>query len=215
MENQHIQVPDYKDYEYPLSQAYKIACAQLSGIKDIAQKCRISGLECKEMERGWEIAVSYLGQSCKITFPDIDVLSEVPVPLREKILIMHYFLKADGIPLSGKIITFRELPEGKVYLRTFAKRTTNHLVKFFGEEPELLLKTAGKLGGSRTDYGDVGVIIPAFKYVPLTFVIWKGDNEFPPEANILFDSTITDYLSTEDLIVLCEIITWKMVGFLK
>ncbi|MBN1189914.1 MAG: DUF3786 domain-containing protein [Dehalococcoidales bacterium] len=41
--------------------------------------------------------------------------------------------------------------------------------------------------------------------------VWKGDDEFPPDAAILFDSTVLDYLSAEDINVLCQTVTWKMV----
>jgi hypothetical protein len=41
-------------------------------------------------------------------------------------------------------------------------------------------------------------------------VLWRGDDEFPPNATILFDSSVTDYLSTEDLAVLCERIAQKL-----
>jgi hypothetical protein len=42
-------------------------------------------------------------------------------------------------------------------------------------------------------------------------VLWKGDEEVSPNGNILFDANISDYLSTEDVTVLCETITWKLV----
>ncbi|MFC1900169.1 DUF3786 domain-containing protein [Chloroflexota bacterium] len=214
MENRRFEVPDNKDYEYALSQAYKLACEQITGLEDIEEQCRYSGSECKTIGQGWEITLSYLHQPCKITIPDVDVVSadsDQEIPLREKVLILHYFLGAKDIPLSRKLIAFSELPEGKVYNRTFVKRTNNHLARIFGNEPERLLEAGKIFGGYKTDYGDISVTVPAFEYVPITFVLWKGDEEFSPEANILFDSTTTDYLSTEDLIVLCEIITWKMV----
>ena len=214
MEKGRFQVPDNKDYEYALSQAYELACKQLAGTEDIEKQCRISGSECKNIGQRWEITLSYLHQPCKITVPDVNVVSigdGQELPLREKVLIMHYFLGAKGVPLSGKLTAFGELPEGKVYLRTFSKRTTDHLAKFFGNEPGHLLETGSKFGGYRADYGDIAVTIPAFRFVPVTLVVWRGDEEFSPEANILFDSTTPDYLSTEDIIVLCEIITWKLV----
>jgi hypothetical protein len=214
MEKGRFQIPDYKDYEYSLSQAYELACKQLAGVEDIEKQCRISGSECKKIGQGWEITLSYLHQPCKITVPDVNVVSTndgQELPLKEKVLVLHYFLGAKGVPLSGKLSAFGELPEGKVYLRTFAKRTTDHLARFFGNEPDCLLEIGSKFGGYRADYGDIAVTIPAFRFVPVTFIVWKGDEEFPPEANILFDSTTPGYLSTEDIIVLCEIITWKLV----
>ncbi|GAI27680.1 unnamed protein product, partial [marine sediment metagenome] len=74
---------------------------------------------------------------------------------------------------------------------------------------------AEKLGSHKADYGDVAVTINAFNYVPITLVLWRGDEEFNPEGNILFDSTISDYLPTEDINILCETISWKLVKYLK
>jgi hypothetical protein len=71
------------------------------------------------------------------------------------------------------------------------------------------------LGGLKAEYGDIAVTIRAFPDVPLTIVLWRGDSEFPPEGNILFDSTIGDYLPTEDVTILCEVIAWKLVRILK
>jgi hypothetical protein len=47
--------------------------------------------------------------------------------------------------------------------------------------------------------------------VPLTLVLWRGDEEVAPNGNILFDANISDYLSTEDVAVLSETITWRLV----
>jgi hypothetical protein len=33
--------------------------------------------------------------------------------------------------------------------------------------------------------------------------------------NLLFDANIMDYLETEDVTVVCEIITWRLVGYSK
>ena len=84
-------------------------------------------------------------------------------------------------------------------------------MKNFGKNPELLIKTATKLGGREADYGDVSVTVNAFARVPITLVLWRGDEELAPNGNILFDANISDYLSTEDVTVLCETIIWKLV----
>jgi len=137
------------------------------------------------------------------------------VSQRDKILILHYLTQAKGTPLSNEIITYKELPEGPNYFRTFYKRAIKPLVDHFGQEPGQLVDIAKKLGGQKVDYGDVAVIINAFPRVPITLVLWRGDDEFPPEGNIFFDSTISDYLTTEDINVLCEIIAWKLVKLLR
>ncbi|GAI85393.1 unnamed protein product, partial [marine sediment metagenome] len=123
--------------------------------------------------------------------------------------------QAKGTPITNKVIAFRELPEGANYFPTFSKRAIKPLLDHFGGQPERLIDAAEKLGSHRLDYGDVAVTINAFSYVPITLVLWQGNKEFAPEGSILFDSTISDYLSTYDITVLCETISWKLVKYLK
>ena len=141
--------------------------------------------------------------------------SEEEVPVRSKILMLHYFNRAQGTPLTNHKIAYKELPEGTTYFPTFYKRAIKPLLDHFGGEPERLIAAAAKLGGAKADYGDTAVTINAFSYVPITLVLWRGDGEFTPEGNILFDSTVSDYLPTEDINVLCETISWKLVGYLR
>ena len=148
--------------------------------------------------------------------PNVEVLladSKEVVPIRDRVLILHYLLSAKGTPIANKLISFKELPGGDSYSRTFSKRAIEPLVEHFGERPHLLIDTAGKLGGHRVAYGDVAVTVNAFSRVPITIVLWQGDEEFPAQGDILFDAAISDYLSTYDVTVLCESIIWKLVKF--
>ncbi len=201
-------------YEYGYELAYRLACERLAGIEDLKQQCLKSGAQYTPEE----IIIEYLSRSYKITLPEIEVsltTGDESVPMRDKLLILHYFLQAKGTPLSNNTISYKELAEGNIYFPTFCQRAIKPLVNHFGKEPRQLLNVAGLLGGHEADYGDVSVIISAFSRVPITLVLWKGDEEFAPEGNIMFDSTISDYLPTEDINVLCETIAWRLVKLLK
>ena len=211
-------MPNQQNYEYGYELAYKLAGEQLAKFDNIEQQCLKSGARYQVIDSQKIIILEYLNQSYQIVFPDIDISlidSEEEVPMRDKILILHYFTQAKGTPITNKIIAFRELPEGANYFPTFSKRAIKPFLDHFGREPERLIGAAKKLGGHKVDYGDVAVTINAFSYVPITLVLWQGDKEFNPEGNILFDSTIADYLPTEDINVLCETISWRLVGYLK
>jgi hypothetical protein len=120
-------------------------------------------------------------------------------------------MQAKGTPLTGELITYKELQEGINYYPTFFKRAIDPIVNRFSKEPAGLLAAAGTLGGRKADFGDAAVTIDAFPRVPLTIVLWRGDAEFAADGNILFDSTISDYLPTEDITILCEVIAWRLV----
>jgi len=202
-------------YGYEL--AYKLACEELAKIGDIEQQCLKSGARYLEIDSNKVIIIEYLNQSYLISLPDIRISlmnSEEAVPIKDKILMLHYFTSAKGTPLSNRLIAYKELPGGIIYFPTFSKRAIKPLLDHFGKEPHRLIDVAGKLGGDKADYGDVAVTINAFSRVPIILVLWQGDEEFPPGGNIMFDSTISEYLSTDDINVLCETIAWRLVRLL-
>ena len=218
MKSKRLTVPEQKNYEYAHKFAYQLAGEKLAQIKDIEQQCRKCDAQCRVVDTKKEIVVQYLNQPYLITLPDINVslaAGAEEVPLRDKILILHYFTSAKGTPLANRLITFRELPEGSVYFPSFSKRTIKLLMGYFGQAPHLLVDAGEKLGASKADYGDAAITINAFSRVPVTIVIWGGDEEFAPQGSILFDAAISDYLSTEDITVLCGAITSQLIRYAK
>ncbi|MFC2002061.1 DUF3786 domain-containing protein [Chloroflexota bacterium] len=209
-------MPTQKTKEYGLELAFRLGREELAKIDDIEQQCRKSGALYSDSPK--TITIEYLSQPYTINLPDIDVTTttgEEEVPLRDKILILHYFTQAKGTPLSNNLVTYKELKEGVNYFPVFSQRAIKPLVTFFGSEPHRLLEIASILGGHKADYGDVAVTINAFSRVPITLALWKGDEELAPEGNIMFDSTIPDYLTNDDIHVLCETIAWRLVRLLK
>ena len=125
--------------------------------------------------------------------------------------MLHYLTLAKGSPLSNKLIAYKELQDGFNCFSTFYLRAIKHLVTHFGSQPHRLLDITRKLGGHKAEYGDLSVTIYAFSRVPITIILWQGDDEFAPQGNILFDTTITDYLPTEDITVLCETLAGRLI----
>jgi hypothetical protein len=218
MKNSSLSLPEQKNYEYGYKLAYELAGEKLAKVEAIERQCLNSGASYQVIDSRPIINVEYLNRSYQITLPDREISlvdSEEEVPLRDRILILHYLTQAKGTPLANEVIAYKQLPGGRNYFPTFYKRAIKPLIDHFGRQPQQLIEVAENLGGYKVDYGDVAVTINAFKQVPVTLVLWQGDEEFPPEGNILFDATVSDYLSTEDINVLCEIIAWRLVKFLR
>jgi len=210
-------LPAQSSYDgYDLEPAYKLAREQLAEIQDIEQICLRSGTRFLVTGSQKKIAIEYLNQLYQISIPNVEVLladSLEDVPIRDRVLILHYLLSAKGTPMSSKLISFKELPGGGNYFRTFSKRAIEPLVEHFGEQPHGIIGVTARLGGRKGDFGDVAVTVNAFSRVPITIVLWQGDEEFPAQGDILFDASISDYLTTYDVTVLCESIIWKLVKF--
>lgn len=229
MARERLPIPEQNVRDYAHELAYRLACQRLEAIKDIVKQCRNSGTEYLKPEKA--VHIDFLNQAYKISYPDGEVFykadektvpsegfykeNEETVPIKDKILILDYFTRASGTPLTGKLITYKELHDGLNYFAVFHKRAIQPFVTFFGDKPEELVKTAAIFGGKPADYGDVAVTINAFRRVPVTIALWRGDEEFGPEGSILFDSTVSEYLTNDDIHALCEGIAWKMVRALK
>jgi hypothetical protein len=183
---------------------------------DLAERTARSGSRLEITPQGQKrIGLSYLGRDIFLSFPRETIEPSSgggPISLREEILILHYLEKARGNPLTGKWISFAEIPGGTFYHPVFLKRCKAPLLKYFGEKPDSLLSLAiDEVRGEPWSMGDMGIKIQAFPFVALGLVLWKGDAEFPPDGNVLFDSSITGSLSVEDVVILAETVVWKLV----
>ncbi len=205
--------------EYGLGMAYRLATEQLSLVNNLGKISQASGARLENIEGRQSLVINYLGKYYRVTHPEIFIIpvdNQADITLRERLLILHYLNRAGGVPLSGKMITYQELPEGAIYAENFQKRAVNPLLEAFGRQPERLPEAAKALfDAAAGSIGDFSAIVPAFPMVPVTLVLWRGDEELTPAGNILFDSTISGYLEAEDITVLCETITRALAHFIK
>ncbi len=135
-----------------------------------------------------------------------EVMTEFYVP---KVLLFHYS-KAEPTTKSGNLVKFANLEGGQAYETAFLNRAVKPLAEVFGDKPEELGRYAERFGGYILSYGDCSVEIPALPHIPLKIILWQK-REFPAEANILYDATANDYLPTEDLAVLGELMTARLI----
>ena len=132
--------------------------------------------------------------------------------MREEILIFHYLEKARGTPLTGNGSLLLRFREEFFTILSFSSAAKLPWWKYFGERPDSLLSVAvDEVWAEPWSMGDVGVKIQAFPFVTVGLVLWKGDAEFPPDGNVLFDSSINGYLSVEDIVILAETVVWKLI----
>ncbi|MBI3947747.1 MAG: DUF3786 domain-containing protein [Armatimonadetes bacterium] len=179
---------------------------------DIRERCARSGADYQAENR--LVAVPLLRETLRVTWPDLEFLPDgtgAAPALREQILALHYLVTATGAAPTGNWVTFDQVPGGLFYLPAFRGRSVDRLVRAFGERPERLADAARALGGAPAAHGDVGVVVPMFPRVALLLVLWRGDDEIAPSGNVLFDSSVRDYLPTEDIAVAAGMVVGECV----
>lgn len=162
------------------------------------------------------IRVSFLNRTYGIRLPDF-VFSDMDpepgaIPIQEQVLILHYLQAGAPNPLTGNWIAYREIQGASFYFSAFVKRAIDPLKKAFGADIQGLVKAAGRLGGRAIPAGDAGFEFRVLPRIPVQLILWEGDAEFPPEANILFDETIGDILSPEDVAWLAGMLVYRLMA---
>jgi hypothetical protein len=163
-----------------------------------------------------DCTLSLLGQNYQVRAGERAVRSSgAPAGEMEAVLILHYLigLLRHGFLTTGEWISFRETEGGKLFWPAFQESCIKPLVQSFQSDPEGLLRNLSeRLGGRMVMGGDVAVELATFPGVFVRMVLWKGDEELPPEASMLFDRGLTEIYCMEDVAALLLAVVQKATG---
>ncbi|MBU2063286.1 MAG: DUF3786 domain-containing protein [Candidatus Omnitrophica bacterium] len=142
----------------------------------------------------------------------LSAASGVPAKEYVSILVLHYLSRAlSGLPpVSGEWVSFPQLPGGQGYYPTFQKRVIDRILSKYKTAPRATIKSIERLRAKKTELADCSFVFEVFAGVQVLITLWRGDDEFGPEANIHFDKSVQDVFCTEDIVVLSEIIAAKI-----
>ena len=158
---------------------------------------RRSGLESPTEN---ELRIPFLNRVYRVRYPDFQFLDEAApeqeIPVQEQVLILHY-LTGGSSAATDEVIAYREIEGAAFYFSSFVKRAIDPLKKVFGRNADGLAGPAKILGGKPIKAGDAGFEFHVLPYAPIQLILWEGDEEFEPEANILFRENIADFFSPE------------------
>lgn len=171
--------------------------------------------ELIKLEDPKNISVKFLGDEYTIDVAKRAVLSlSCNAPARDfrLILILHYLIsRAKGLPQeTGLWVSFKELAGIEGYYSVFRKRAIEPIIRKYGNNPEFILEALKRLPGEKVSRGDAGIILQVFPEVRALIILWRCDEEFGPEASLLFDKNISGIFCTEDIIVLAGFIASQL-----
>ena len=134
-----------------------------------------------------------------------------PLDLFSSTIILHFLLTADGTPLSGEWILYRELPDGLFYASTIQGVLQPLAKKYENRGGEFLRKLLEMGGEKNKNFKFSGIIYP-FKKFPVLFIIDEKDEEFDANIRVLFDSSASHYLKTDVIKTLLVYIVRKLLA---
>ena len=114
-----------------------------------------------------------------------------------RLSVLYYLIGARDIPLSGKLVKPDDMSGGLIYLKGTHALPLDKLAERYGSDISGFLNRGRELGGEPLSYGDASLRLFPFPVIPVVLIIWKGDDEFPPRANLLFDATCEAHLTSD------------------
>jgi hypothetical protein len=143
----------------------------------------------------------WLGTEHRITWPQLMVFpgGGEPCPASIQGLFLYYLSLADGSPPADTWVSFRELPDGWLYHQAFQGYTGAVLGRTLGDDMAALARAAELAGGTAIAAGDCSYAFQVLPRVRLAVVYWRGDEEFPADAQVLFDGACSHYLPIDGL----------------
>ncbi|HSM88852.1 MAG TPA: DUF3786 domain-containing protein, partial [Desulfobacterales bacterium] len=121
---------------------------------------------------------------------------ETDDPLLELATVLYLANVKDLYPLGRDIVGPKDLKEGHFFQGPHELKTAP-LVERFGTDVQGFRRTAEALCGERVDMADAAYRLKPFPRVNLYYLLWEGDEEFPPRMSVLFERSIEETLAAD------------------
>ena len=120
---------------------------------------------------------------------------------RLNIYTLFGFVKP-GAQFKDNWVPFRELNGAAPFTAAFEKHVLEPFAQTFTGQIEKLSEACELLGGIKLSHSDAGYCLNSFDCIPINFLFWDGDDEFPAQGNILYDMSATDFIHVESTVSL-------------
>ena len=114
-----------------------------------------------------------------------------------RLSILWYLVNAKSIAFTHKLVRPEDLKGGNIYSKGTHVLPLDRISDKNGSDTEGFLKRGMEIGGEILNYGDASLRLFPLPRVPVTIIVWKGDEEFSPRSDLLFDSTCEHHLPVD------------------
>ena len=191
---------------------FDMACGRLMELP-LEEQAAKAGLEIVRKGGIVRIPVPFFDETIELAIPGFSFESTKGsnVTLTTKIIILHYLIQASGAPSGADLVPYEDIPGCRAYLPVFERRVVRPMLAAFGNARDAFVDAGKAFGGSEEEYGNGSFTLHPFPRVALTFILWEGDEDFPPSIKVLFDRSIPAYLPLEDIVVISKMAATRII----
>lgn len=158
---------------------------------------------------GNEFTVTLLGRAYAIAHPEYAIRAldggKLP-PLPVQTFLLRYLLESKDVPWQGSFKTFREMPWGEMYIKPYTGRVLTRAAFTFGTRVNAFRGAGEKMHAVPLKHGDAGFQFDFIGGYRMQLIVWEGDDEFPPNAQVLYSDNFAEGFAPEDRVVAGDIL---------
>ncbi len=158
---------------------------------------------------GQEFFITLLGREFAISHPNFAIRAldggKLP-PLPTQTFLLRYLLESRDVADTGAWKTFREMPWGEMYITPYTGRVLTRAAFTFGTRVAAFRAAAQKMGALALKHGDAGFQFDLIGGYKMQILVWEGDEEFPPNAQVLYSENFAAGFAAEDRVVAGDIL---------
>jgi len=139
----------------------------------------------------------------------------VPAGFLEELCILTHLASAQDIPLANELVHAEKLDRGGFFFRGSHQLPIEKLAATLGGAPQLLLAVGEILGARTCPFGDASIEVLVLPRIPVTLIIWAGDEEFPARASILFDKSAARQMPLDALYALAKLTIGRTIKLVE
>ncbi len=162
-------------------------------------------------------SVSFLNATYKVD-PHSEQITEItPDPgrlLREEfqILLIRYLVAPNGAPIDDKKISEKDLAGGVTFFQGPHSLHVSPVTEKYGTDADGFVSRGLELGAISEPFGDRAMTYFPFPKIPVTYVLWVEDSEFPASVSVMFDSSIERWFQLDMIFTLVMTLTDRIAG---
>lgn len=159
---------------------------------------------------GEKFYVNLLGREYAISHPQYAIAPACPMPMQT--FLLRYLLESKKVAWHSQWKTFREMPWGELYIKPYTGRVLTRAAFTFGIRVAAFKAACEKMGALPVNHGDAGFQFDLIGDFKMQILVWEGDEEFPPNAQVLYSDNFEEGFAPEDRVVAGDILISVIKG---
>ena len=156
------------------------------------------------------VDVTLLGETFTVSHPAFTIVGPAPLTNAEQIMLLRYLTDGRCAMPGGSYLPYREFPWGEVYLQQFTGRCIKRFAFSYSSKPDLLERIMEHMPAKKLSRSDAGWEVELMPGLSIQFLLWLADEEFPPNAQILFSDNFRYAFTAEDMANIGDIVLNRM-----